>query len=102
MHNAESIEEVRSKLITHKNVLLVFSASWCGPCRVLAPILDMIEEELSGITFIKIDVDKISPKSFSVTSVPTLIRFTGNKEVGRKLGVQSKSDLEAWLQSDQQ
>jgi thioredoxin 1 len=77
-------------------VLVDFSAEWCGPCKMMAPIL----KETSGkfgdtVRIIKIDVDKNPGPSaaYSITGVPTLILFKGGKILWRKSGVVSASDL---------
>jgi len=71
-------------------VLVDFFADWCGPCKMLAPILDALATEFEGkVTVAKLDVDA-SPKTstvFQITSVPTLILFKGGKEVQRFIGL---------------
>jgi len=89
-------DENFSQTISNEVVLVDFFAEWCGPCRMLAPILDALAEELDGkVTFGQIDVDQ-SPKTtttFQITSVPTLILFKKGKEMNRIVGLKDQETL---------
>ncbi len=70
-------------------VLVDFSATWCGPCKALAPTIDKVAAEYSGkLAVFKVDIDSAqeTASSFDIRSVPTCIFFKGNKEVGRFSG----------------
>jgi len=76
-----------------KRVLVDFFASWCGPCKMLAPILEEVNNENTTDTLIcKVDVDECFDiaKSFGVMSVPTLILFENGKEKARAIGLKNK------------
>lgn len=70
-------------------VLVDFYATWCGPCKMAAPVLDKLADELAGkVTIVKMDVDENTqtPGKFGVMSIPTVIMFVNGKEVNRKVG----------------
>jgi thioredoxin 1 len=79
-----------------KLALVDFSAEWCGPCKMMAPILKDVKKEMGdGITIIKVDVDQ-SPQAaqqYQVQGVPTLILFKNGKQLWRQSGVVNKSGL---------
>lgn len=77
-------------------VLVDFYATWCGPCQVLAPVVDQISQELSGkLKVVKVDIDEAqdSTANHGVTAVPTLLVFKGGKEVYRRQGAAPKRVL---------
>lgn len=83
-------------------VLVDFYADWCGPCKMLAPILKQVKEELGDtIKVIKIDVDKNQPLAgkFQVRGVPTMILFKNGKQLWRQSGVLQKNELVATIKS---
>ncbi len=85
------------KIIDSKIPVLVdFYADWCGPCNILAPILEQVKDELGeAIKIIKIDVDKNQPiaNKFNVRGVPTMLLFKNGKHVWRQSGVMQKNEI---------
>lgn len=81
-------------------VLIDFWAEWCGPCRMVAPIVEQLADEYQGKVKVgKIDVDSNQnlAGSFGVSSIPTLLVFKGGKVVGARVGAGSKGDLAKML-----
>ena len=76
-------------------VLLDFWANWCGPCRMLSPIIDEIGEETAGIKVGKVNVDEQPElaKEYRVMSIPTLMVFKDGKPVKREVGAKSKAEI---------
>ena len=78
-----------------KPVLVDFWTSWCGPCRMLAPVIDQLGDELEDVKVCKVDVDSepsLATK-FGVMSIPTLMVFKDGQTVESSLGVQSKATI---------
>ena len=91
------------KIISSKTPVLVdFFADWCGPCKMLAPILKDVKKELGdAVKIVKIDVDKnqsIATK-YQVKGVPTMLLFKNGKQVWRQSGVLQKKDIVQIIQS---
>jgi thioredoxin 1 len=81
---------------SEKPILVDFFATWCGPCKTLAPILKQVKDQLGDrISIIKIDVDKNQQiaSQYQVRGVPTMILFQNGKQLWRQSGVLSSSDL---------
>lgn len=80
--------------------LVDFYADWCGPCRMIAPIVEELSNELQGQAKIaKLDIENAQKvtASFGVTSIPTIILFKDGKEVNRVVGIKGKGDLKAMI-----
>ena len=86
-------------LRSQKPVILDFFANWCGPCRMIAPILEEIAEEREDIKVCKIDVDMEAELAikFQVTSIPLLVVMKDGQVVNQSLGVRPKREILAMM-----
>ena len=86
-------------LDSKKPVLVDFNATWCGPCRMLGPILEELASENYEFVFASIDVDDEEELAleYGISSIPCLIVFKNGEEVKRNIGFINKEDLESML-----
>ena len=83
-------------------VVVDFFAIWCGPCRMLGPVLEDVQEELGEkVKIVKLDVDEgeKTARKFGIMSVPSLVIFKDGQEVDRLVGFRPKDQLVAYLES---
>ena len=84
-------------------VLVDYWADWCGPCKMIAPILDEIAEEYDGklkVAKLNIDENPNTPPKFGIRGIPTLMIFKGGNVEATKVGAVSKSQLTAFIDSN--
>lgn len=81
-------------------VLVDFYAQWCGPCRMISPVLEQLYEEYDGkVKFVKVDID-VNPetaKEYGVMSIPNLLIFKDGELADRLLGFKPKQTLQQWI-----
>jgi thioredoxin 1 len=83
-------------------VLVDYWAEWCGPCKMIAPILDEVSKEYSGrlqIAKINVDENTTTPAKYGIRGIPTLMLFKNGAVVATKVGALSKSQLAAFIDS---
>ena len=93
--NKNSFED--EVLKSDKKVLVDFNADWCGPCKMLKPIIEEISNENDNIKIISVNIDKEDElaEEYNVSSIPCLILFKNGKEIKRNVGFISKDDIES-------
>ena len=82
-------------LKSDKKVLVDFNAKWCGPCRMLKPILDEVSEELDDVKIVSVNVDDCSDlvRMYGIMSIPCLILIKNGAEVKRSIGLISRDEI---------
>ena len=83
-------------------VLVDFWAEWCGPCKMIAPVLDELAKDYEGklaSVKVKVDENSASPAKFGIRGIPTLLLFKNGTVMGTKVGAASKSQLAAFIDS---
>lgn len=96
--NHESFEKIIAQ--DGKTVLVDFWATWCGPCRMIAPVLEEVAKECPDVTVCKVDVDEERELAleYGVSSIPTLLVFRDGKVVNQSIGAMPKERILAMLQ----
>ncbi|GGP62501.1 thioredoxin [Shewanella algicola] len=81
-------------------ILVDFWAEWCGPCKMIAPILNDVAEEYAGklvVAKLNVDQNNVSPAKYGVRGIPTLLMFKGGELVATKVGALSKTQLKEFI-----
>ena len=89
-------------MIQDELVLVDFFATWCGPCRMLGPVLEELANDRNNIKIVKIDIDESASlaKSYGIMSVPTLLLFKNGKLVNQRSGCMQKEELTNWIEEN--
>lgn len=83
-------------------VLVDFWAEWCGPCKMLTPIIEELSKALDGeVKIVKMNIDQNpnTPSALGIRSIPTMMIFKDGKQAASKVGVLPKSSIEEWIKS---
>ena len=91
LENASEFKQI----IASGTVLVDFYADWCGPCRMLAPVLEQVDKERPDVTILKVDVDTFRglAQQFSIHSIPTMKLFRDGEPIATKAGFVGKEPL---------
>ena len=84
-------------------IVVDFWAEWCGPCRAISPALEEISNSLEGqVDIVKVNIDDnpVTPQSYGVRGIPTLLMFKNGEVVAEKIGALPKSQLEQWVKEN--
>jgi len=94
-------EQLNEAIQSGEKTLVLFSADWCGPCKIIKPSLEKLENELSGsINILKADVGEAeeSAKKFNIKNIPTCVLIEGETEIARFSGVKTEEQIKKFLQ----
>lgn len=96
------VDETNFNSVINDDLVLVdFFATWCGPCRMLAPVLDELSED-RNIKIVKVDIDesRTLAKQFGIMSVPTLVLFKNGNKVAQNSGFMPKELVTRWIEDN--
>lgn len=95
-------ENFRGAVEEDKGVVVVdFFATWCGPCKMLAPVFESVSEEVSDAKFVKVDIDESLElaQKFGISTVPTMMIFKDGKVVDKLVGFMPKESLKSKVEA---
>lgn len=101
MKHITTKEEFEQLIKDNNNVVIDFYATWCGPCKMLAPVMENVAEEFNNIAFVKVDVDQAEELAsmFGITSIPTVVYIKNQSLALRELGFKPKEKIVENLQT---
>jgi thioredoxin 1 len=94
-------EELNESIKNGERTLVWFSAEWCGPCKVIKPVLEKLEENLSeSVKIVKADISKTedNTKKFNIRNIPTCVLIDGENEIARFSGVKNEEQIKKFLE----
>ena len=91
-----------NETINSEYALVDFFATWCGPCKMMGPVLESVSSNRDNIKIIKVDVDKFESlaRTYGVMSIPTLILFKNGQAIDKKVGFLAEPLLNEWINNN--
>ena len=88
-------------LKTKGKVFVDFYATWCGPCKMVGPFIEELNEEIDDVKFVSVDTDEEYELSeeYGIISIPSVLLFKNGKEIKRHVGIITKEELEEFIRS---
>ena len=95
-------EENFQNLINKELVVVDFFATWCGPCKMLSPVLEDLANDRSNVNIVKVDVDECQnlAKNYGIMSVPTLLLFKNGSLISKRNGYMPKEEITSWIEQN--
>lgn len=95
-------KEQFDQVIANGTVLVDFFATWCGPCKMLSPVLEKVSAEVSDVTIAKVDVDKVPvlAQQFGIMSIPTMILFVNGANKATTMGYMNEDQVKTFISSN--
>ncbi|TVP85076.1 MAG: thioredoxin [Acholeplasmataceae bacterium] len=84
-------------------VAVQYYATWCGPCKMLKPVLDSLSDDMKDVKFFRVDIDQYRQQAIEagIRSVPTVVLYKDGEEVDRQAGYQPKERMASWMEKFQ-
>lgn len=94
--NSSVFEQVKN----NKAIIVDFSAEWCGPCKMLAPVMEQLSDEITDVEFYNIDVDENPDlaREYRIMNIPAVIAIKGGQVAGQQIGLVSKDDMKGFIE----
>ena len=91
--------EFKQMLAEKKTFLADFYATWCGPCKMLAPVMEQLSDEITDVEFYNIDVDENPDlaREYRIMNIPAVIAIKGGQVAGQQIGLVSKDDMKGFI-----
>ncbi|WP_253301375.1 thioredoxin [Spiroplasma endosymbiont of Phyllotreta cruciferae] len=101
VNELKTVEEFEKVIAENKLTLVDFYADWCGPCKMISPVINELSKDRGDVNFVKINVDELQDlaQNYGILSIPTLITFQKGNELKRKTGFVTRNEIEQELLS---